>query len=137
MEPMNLKGAAWTLHAASLEGLFHAAALRASARLVDPSTVHPGGLRDRLEVEAPSLEELMGLWLNAVLRQYWVNGTVLAGVEKLRLERAPEKCRLSAEIAGELLDPGRHGVLPGAKAARASSLQESDGGWQVDVSFDV
>jgi SHS2 domain-containing protein len=118
------------------EELFRNAALALAGALTDPDSVVPGGLRDRLRVEAPDADALLLRWLEALLFQLRVNRLVPADVRILRLrEGAPWV--LEAEVDGELLDPGRHVLRRPLENARVSGARaaRTAGGWAATFLF--
>lgn len=107
---------------ATWEALFEDVAARVAARLVDPATVSPGGLRDRWRAEGAGPADLLARWAREVAYQVAVNRVVPARVA-VRRAHLPEKgpCVVEAEVDGELLDPSRHDVLREVRALDASA----------------
>lgn len=121
-----------------LPELFQNAALGLASLFVDPVTVSTGGLRDRLRAEGPALEPLLARWLDQVLVQIRANQMIPASIRILRFVEAPP-CSIEAEIDGELLDPGRHGVLTDIRriALRAPKIAREGPRWRAQVLFDA
>ncbi len=112
--------------------------IHAAEGLVD-MMVDPRGLRDdmRLEVtvSAPDREALLVAWLNELLYLLDTRGLL------------PRRCRiiqmnetsLTAEVAGEIIDPQRHNVRRMVKAATYHGLHlvQTDGQWEARVILDL
>ena len=124
-----------TAYGASLPELFQNAALGLTALLVDPATVHPGGIRERIRAQAPDKETLLVNWLNEILFLYSVQLMVFCRF-RVRKFSATE---IVAEGEGELLDPVRHSVLREVKAATFHGLKikATAEGAEASVVFDV
>jgi SHS2 domain-containing protein len=93
--------------------------------------------RETLEVklEAEALDLLLAAWLNELLYIFEARRLVLSQFEVLELgERT-----LRARVTGEPLDPGRHVMCGGVKAATLHelALEPRDGGWEGFVILDV
>lgn len=88
-----------------------------------------------VEVEAPDQEALLVDWLNHLLYLYDVNGFLAKRIEILDLT----KTRLKARLAGEGLEPQRHIVKTGVKAATYHHLAVKchEGGWEGSIIFDL
>ncbi len=120
---------------ATLPELFTNAALGLMSLLVEPSTVQPGGLRDRVRAEAPDRDALLVNWLNEILFLFSVQKEVFCRFQI----RSFSDTAIEAEAEGELFDPGRHGLLREIKAATFHGLKISrtTEGWEARVVFDV
>ncbi len=120
---------------ADLPELFANAALGLTSLVVEPATVHPGGLRDRVRAEAPDRDALLVNWLNEVLFLFSVQKEVFCRFHI----RSFSDTAIEAEAEGELLDPGRHGLLREVKAATFHGLRiaRTPQGWEARVVFDV
>jgi SHS2 domain-containing protein len=119
-----------------LPELFQNAALALAGMMVDPETVSPGGLRDRLRAEAPDAETLLVRWLEKVLIQVNANRMIPAAVRVLRFQETPSFL-VEGELDGELLDPGRHGFLGDVGSVRGARIVQDGDGWRADVTLDV
>jgi SHS2 domain-containing protein len=88
-----------------------------------------------VKVEAPDQEALLVDWLNHLLYLYDVNGFLAKRIEILDLT----KTRFKARLAGEELEPQRHIVKTGVKAATYHHLAitRNDGGWEGSIIFDL
>ena len=122
---------------ASLAEVFHAAAEALLAATVErPDAVAPKVVRS-LRLTDSDRELLLMRFLNELI--------YLRDAEDLLLRPRRVECRadgaieLAAELAGETLDPARHGLGCDVKAATAHglSLTRKDGGWQASVTLDV
>ncbi|MBI4396088.1 MAG: archease [Elusimicrobia bacterium] len=120
---------------ADLPSLFRHAAQGLTSLLVDPATVLPGGIRERVRVQAPDKEGLLVNWLNEVLFLFNVQQMVFSRFDV----RSFSETGLEAEGEGELLDPGRHSVLREVKAATFHDLQirRTEQGWEAKIVLDV
>lgn len=88
-----------------------------------------------LELEAEAMDLLLAAWLNELLYVFEARKLVLTEFEVLGLgERS-----LRARVAGEPLDPGRHVLCGGVKAATLHELklERRDDGWEGFVLLDV
>lgn len=75
-----------------------------SSLLADPESVAPGGLHDRLRVEAANREELAAAFLNELLRLFQREREIFCRFHPRRVTET--YCEMEAD--GELWDPGRH-----------------------------
>jgi SHS2 domain-containing protein len=119
-----------------LPDLFANAALGLMAAVVDPATVRPGGIRDRIRAEGPDRETLLVNWLNQVLFLFSVQRMVFCRFQV----RSFSDTAIEAEGEGELLDPLRHGVLREVKAVTLHDLgveRAPDGTWRAKAILDV
>jgi SHS2 domain-containing protein len=93
--------------------------------------------RQVLEVEVAALDQeaLLVDWLNHLLYLNDTKGFFAKHIEILEL--SPQ--RLKARLAGEELDPQRHILKTGVKAATYHHLaiSRNNGGWQAQVIFDL
>lgn len=88
-----------------------------------------------VEVEAAAPDLLLAAWLNELLFQFEARQLLVAGFEILELGDTTLRARLS----GERLDPRRHVMCGGVKAATLHqlSLVPKDDGWEGFVILDV
>lgn len=89
----------------------------------------------RVEVRADDIESLVISWLNELLYILDVEGTVFKRFDILELTETS----LKADVRGERLDPSRHAVKAGLKAATYHMLKvETDrDGYSIRVIFDA
>lgn len=110
----------------------------AAEGLVD-MMVDPRGLRDdrRLEVtvSAPDREALLVAWLNELLYLLDTRGLLPRRCRIIQLSETS----LTAEVAGETVDPQRHNVRRMVKAATYHGLHltQTDGQWEARVILDL
>jgi SHS2 domain-containing protein len=115
------------------EGLFAGAARAMFDIIADVSTVVPR-VEERLEVAAPALDLLLRAFLAELLFRFTTTGMIYA---RFDVELAGDTLR--ARVAGEPLDPGRHGLKTELKAVTYHQLEVArvDGRWRARVIFDV
>lgn len=88
-----------------------------------------------LRCEAPDLDLLLVAWLNAVISEMAVRGTLFA-----RFEVRIDGTRLEADLWGERIDPDRHAPAcepKGATCAMAQVRQDAEGVWHARCIVDV
>jgi SHS2 domain-containing protein len=128
---------AFTASGASLAEVFHAAAEALLAATVEnPQAVEPKVAR-RLRFTDDDRELLLLRFLNELIWLRDAEGLVL---RPTRVEcRGDGRLELSAELAGEPLDPTRHELACDVKAATAHglALARSGDAWQASVTLDV
>jgi SHS2 domain-containing protein len=128
---------AFTASGASLSEVFHAAAEALCAATVErPEAVERKALRS-LRLCDTDLELLLLRFLNELIFLRDAEGLVL---RPTRVEcRADGQIELAAELAGETLDPARHGLACDVKAATAHGLSLARAGeaWRANVTLDV
>lgn len=128
---------AFTASGRSAAEVFHAAAEALCAATVErPEAVEPKLVR-ALHMTDTDLELLLLRFLNELIYLRDAEGLVLRPV---RVECRPEpQIELAAELAGEPLDPARHGLACDVKAATAHGLAllRTGDGWQASVTLDV
>ena len=88
-----------------------------------------------VDVEAAGPDLLLAAWLNELLFQFEARQLLFADLKILELDDT----HLTARLTGERLDPDRHVMCGGVKAATLHqlSLQPRDGGWEGFVILDV
>jgi len=127
----------------SLESAFAAAA----EALLATTTESPEAVRPRTRVEvrlaAPDLELLLLAFLNELVYRRDAEDLLLR-VESLGVSQNPEagseeRWQLEAVLAGEALDPERHGRLCDVKACTVHGLRVAQhaAGWEVRATLDV
>lgn len=123
---------------ATLPDVFAAAA----EALLEATVEAPESLREvevrRLELVEPELELLLLRFLNELIFLRDAEGLLLRPRD-LRVETAPGRARLVAELVGERVDPDRHRLAAEVKAATAHELKlvPADGGFRATVTLDV
>jgi SHS2 domain-containing protein len=91
-------------------------------------------LRHEVEVTAENQEGLLVTWLNELIYIFEVKGILF---KRFRIDELTET-RLKARCYGEKVDPLRHKVKMGFKAATYHMLKvEKDNGFRVQVLFDI
>lgn len=88
-----------------------------------------------VEVEAPDQEALLVDWLNHLLYLYETKNFLARKIEILEISTT----RLKARLAGEELDPERHILKTGIKAAtyHGLAIRSDHGGWEATIIFDL
>lgn len=114
--------------------VFELAAAGMFSLICDPMTI---GRTETLEVavEAAQADLLLAAWLNELLFRFEADRVLFEGFEVIELSDT----RLRARVAGEPLDPRRHAICGGVKAATLHqlSLRPCEGGWEGFVLLDV
>jgi len=120
--------------APAAEGVFEEAAKAMFSLICDPLTIEQ---TETIEVraEADGLDVLLAAWLNELIYQFEAKRALFADFELLELDDA----HLVARVSGEHLDPARHAICGGVKAATLHelSLHEGPTGWEGFVILDV
>lgn len=97
------------------------------------------GIRDEqqfpVEVEAEDHETLLVEWLNELLYLFESNGVLLSRFEIVELGEN----HLAGKAWGEPIDTARHELKDDIKAVTYHMLkvEQTEGGWETDVIFDV
>jgi len=128
---------AFTASGSSVAEVFHAAAEALLAATVErPEAVEPKVVRS-LHFTDTDPELLLLRFLNELIYLRDAEGLVL---RPLHVDcRSDGRIELSAELAGEALDPARHEPACDVKAATAHglALTRRDGAWHASVTLDV
>jgi protein archease len=122
------------LWAPTAEEVFEQAALALFSLVCDPLQIDDVQSVD-VELEAESQDLLLAAWLNELLYIFEARGLVLTQFDILELgERT-----LRARVTGEPMDPDRHIVCGGVKAATLHELclERRDDHWEGFVLLDV
>ena len=114
--------------------VFQEAARGMLSLVCDPKEIQ-GQRTVEVEVESTAPDLLLAAWLNEVLFQFEARSLLFSEIEVLELGDT----HLRAQLRGEELDPERHFVCGGVKAATLHdlSLQPRDDGWEGFVILDV
>lgn len=122
------------LSGSTLEEVFKEAAVGMYSLITDIDAVREEK-EIRIETESHSPEGLLVSWLNELIFQFDTYGFVGRRVD---IEELGDR-RIAARIAGEEFDPARHERRLLLKAATYHNmrLERRDGGWQVEVIFDI
>jgi SHS2 domain-containing protein len=116
------------------EQVFEEAARALFSLVCDPREIDE---RETVEValEAEGRELLLAAWLNELLYIFEARKLVLSQFEVLELGEHS----LRAHVTGEPLDPDRHVLCGGVKAATLHelALEKREGGWEGFVLLDV
>ena len=128
---------AFSASGASLAEVFHAAAEALCAATVERPEAVERRVARAVHLTDTDLELLLLAFLNELIYLRDAEGLVLRPVRVECNEEAPFELR--AELAGEPLDPARHGLACDVKAATAHglSLARAQQGWQASVTLDV
>jgi len=121
-------------YGASLETLFANAAEAFFEVMVSVKTIE---IRQEkaVEVTAPGLDGLLVSWLNELLFLFDTEGLLCRKYEISHLE----DCTLRATVLGESMDPERHEMKTGIKAATYHQLyvRQTNGSWECQVILDL
>jgi SHS2 domain-containing protein len=122
------------LSGGTLEEVFKDAAVGMYSLITDIDEVREES-EIRVEAESHSPEGLLVSWLNELIFQFDTYGFV---GRRVAIEELGDR-RIAARIAGEEFDPARHERRLLLKAATYHNLrlERMDGGWQVEVIFDI
>jgi SHS2 domain-containing protein len=116
------------------EGVFEEAAKAAFSLICDPVTI------DRTETvevraQADELDLLLAAWIDELIYRFEAESILFVDFEIVELDDT----HLVARATGEPLDPARHVICGGVKAATLHqlSLTEGPSGWEGFVILDV
>ena len=118
---------------------FEAAARGLFALLTrDPQDVS-AGVEERIEIEAPNLEELLVAFLNELICVAETRRVVFGKFAVSISGGGNAPFRLTARAGGEPFDPARHEftVVPKGATYTALRVAPSDGGWTAQCVIDV
>ena len=99
----------------------------------------PAKIREKktvlITIEKDSLDGLLVAWLNELIFHFDTYGFI---GKKITMELFSDG-KISARIAGEEFDPGRHAgkLLIKAASYHKLSIREMNGSWEIDVIFDI
>ncbi len=114
--------------------VFEQAARGMFSLICDPGTI---GREETLTVvvEAPERELLLVAWLNELLFLFESQRVLFADFEVLETGESIVRAR----VMGEVLDPRRHAVCGGVKAATYHQLrlEQTVRGWEAQIILDV
>ena len=120
-------------YGSALERAFANAAYALFSLMVDPKSVHTTLCRE-VEVTAEDQEDLLVAWLNELLYLHEVESVLFRRFEVRELTES----RLRSRCYGELIDPARHKMKMGIKAATYHMLTiQRENGFRVQVLLDV
>lgn len=116
------------------EEVFEFAAEGMFSLICDPMTIATTQTVE-VEVDASQPDLLLAAWLNELLYRFEATRVLFETFEITELSDT----RVKARVSGEPLDPARHAICGGVKAATLHqlSLRPSDGGWDGFVLLDV
>jgi SHS2 domain-containing protein len=122
------------LYGPTLAAVFCQAAHALYGVMTDRRKLRPRSYQE-VVVEAADPESLLVEWLNHLLYLYDTTGFLGKKVEVLELT----PCRLQALVWGEPLDPDRHELKSGIKAATYHNLaiKEVVDGWEATLVLDL
>jgi SHS2 domain-containing protein len=120
--------------APSREGVFEEAAKAAFSLICDPLTIDQTETHE-LRLDAEDRELLLVAWLNELIYVSEAKRMLFVDFELVELDDT----HLVARVTGEQLDPSRHAICGGVKAATLHelSLTEGPSGWEAFVILDV
>jgi SHS2 domain-containing protein len=120
--------------APSSEGVFEEAAKAVFSLICDPLTIDQTDTSD-VRLEADGRDLLLAAWLNELIYLFEAKRTLFVDFELVELDDT----HLVARVTGERLDPARHAICGGVKAATLHqlSLNEGPNGWEAFVILDV
>lgn len=121
-------------YGADMEELFSNAALALLALIAEPGVVE-GRLRFELEVTGRDRESLLVEWLNELIYMFDVRRVLCSRFDI----QFPTANNLKATCYGEHLDPVKHRIKTGVKAATYHMLRlDRDGnGYRAEIILDV
>lgn len=120
-------------YGSGLEKAFANAAYALFSLMVDPKSVLTTLFRE-VEVTAENQEDLLVAWLNELLYLHEVESVLFRRFEVRELTES----RLRSRCYGELIDPERHKIKMGIKAATYHMLRiQREDGFRVQVLFDI
>ncbi len=120
----------------TLEEAFGNAALALASLMWDWRAVEPAVRRD-VRVAGIDREQLLVKFLGEIIYVFETRRFLLAGVDSLRIRRAPEGFGLEAVLAGETLS-SRHELFGDVKAVTYNELKiEACDGFTVQVVVDM
>lgn len=120
-------------YGSDLKQAFANAAVGLFSLMVDLDTVRES-LEKQIEVNAPDMEGLLVEWLNELIFIFDVEYILFKRFEITELGAG----HLKAQAFGEKVEPTRHEIKLGVKAATYHMLHiEKDNGYRVQVLFDV
>jgi len=92
-----------------------------------------------ITVDGHDREALMVRWLSELNYRHTVDDVLYRGFEIDTIARSDDTHHLSATVRGESIDPDRHTVYTEIKAItfHGMEIQEANGGWTVQVIFDM
>ena len=124
--------------APTLPQLFERAALGMFRLLTDLDSVHTSE-STQIAVDGRDLEALMVRWLSELNYRHTVDNVLYSTFEVDSIHETEDGRVLSATVRGEAIDPDRHTVYTEIKAITFHGLDvhETDGGWAVQVIFDM
>jgi len=136
LESIAVADCAIDIEGSDLDDLFATAAGAVAELMVDPATVGRAVER-RVEIAAPSLDLLLYDWLSELI--YLKDSEQLVFPE-IHVHVTPgDPCRLSAELRGDLLQPGTTELRADAKAVTLHqfALAPVEQGWRARVVIDL
>jgi len=88
-----------------------------------------------VKVESHSLEGVLVSWLNELIFRFDAHGFIGKGIEVMTLD---DNC-ITARLSGESFDGARHkkGLLVKAATYHRLRIGKEDGGWAIQVIFDI
>ena len=118
----------------SLADIFIQGGLALTGLMTDRRRLHPSQVLT-VSLQAPDREALLVAWLNHLLYLFDTQGFLARTIDIL--EFGPTA--LTARLAGEEMDPSRHTLKTGVKAAtyHGLAIRREDGGWTARVIFDL
>lgn len=124
--------------ASTLPELFERAAAGMFRVLTDPNTVQSSE-SETIIVDGRDHEALMVRWLSELNVRHTVDRFLYCDFDVESITRGAESLTLTANIRGEPIDAIRHTVYTEIKAITFHGLevQETNGGWTVQVIFDM
>lgn len=122
------------VHGADLSGLFRHAARGLTALVVEGSPVRQAETRP-MQLTAPSVPELLRLWLNELL--FWFNTDRFLFAEATFTTLTATA--LQAQVAGEGFDPARHAQGTEVKGVTYHQFHvvPTPQGWHAEIIVDV
>ena len=127
-----MDGAFW-VRASSFAELVKAVAEEVCHRVIAPATVRPGGVRDRVQANASTPEELLCQWLQHYLFLVQDQNMIFCRFHWRTLSLT----HIDAEAEGELQDPLRHDLMGPWRGVKLLNpqLQTAADRWEAHLQF--
>ena len=118
----------------TLADIFIQGGLALTGLMTDRRRLHPHQVLT-VTLQAPDQETLLVAWLNHLLYLFDTQGFLPRTIDVLELSPTA----LTARLAGEAMDPARHTLKTGVKAAtyHGLAIRRADDGWTANVIFDL
>jgi SHS2 domain-containing protein len=125
------------LSAATVPDLFREAALAFTATLIEPERTRTY-MRDRVHLNAATLDDLLVEWLTELLYRFEVRNLLPADAD-LQVNETNDGWELRGQIMSDVFDPDRHPVKVAIKGVTYHQLEvrRTNDGWETSLVFDI